>query len=161
MQISDIQEFRKSLRVLEREIGMQMEAETSCCGVTLAQCHVLMELDEKGKSSIKDLASLMDLDKSTLSRTVEQLVQLGLAVRTEDPSDRRFSSIELLEAGRNAVQNINHTCNQFYGELFRYIPQVSQRQVFESVIMLAGAMRELRKSAVPEIRDCCKPKGGI
>ena len=43
MDIIQIEFFRGILRLLEREIGFQTDSESVCCGVTLSQCHVMME----------------------------------------------------------------------------------------------------------------------
>ncbi|HEY3416310.1 MAG TPA: hypothetical protein VGM23_05440, partial [Armatimonadota bacterium] len=53
--------FRRQLRALERELVRQLEADTSCCGVTLAQCHALLEL-ATAELSLSGLAAALDLD---------------------------------------------------------------------------------------------------
>ena len=72
MNTQGIQAFRTILRVLERELGFQTDSESQCCGVTLGQCHILMEISGKKESTIKELAETFGLDKSSLSRTVDR-----------------------------------------------------------------------------------------
>jgi hypothetical protein len=82
---ASIREFRKHLRQLEREVGYSMASETACCGVTLAQCHHLLEVDARGSTSITELATALELDKSTLSRTVDGACRAGLLSREIEP----------------------------------------------------------------------------
>ena len=89
MDIQTVQNFRRSLRSIEREVEQQIKTDTVCCGVSLAQCHALMELGLGGAMTIADLAEIIKLDKSTLSRTIDSMVQTGLVDRTIDPKDRR------------------------------------------------------------------------
>ena len=62
-----IKKFRKSLRVFEREAEIQ---NNECCnmGVSLSQCHLLMDIETKTNSSVTELSEIQNLDKSTISR---------------------------------------------------------------------------------------------
>ena len=42
----DVRLFRNAIRTFEREMASQLEAESLCCGVTLSQCHTLIEIDQ-------------------------------------------------------------------------------------------------------------------
>ncbi len=137
--------FRSQLRVLEREIAGQREADTRCCGVTLAQCHALLEL-ENTELSLTHLSAVLDLDISTLSRTVDGLVRAGLVVRAEDPADRRLLRLRLTPAGRGKVDRINEECNRYYAELLAGMNDRDRRCVLRSVGLLADRMRGLRLS---------------
>ena len=145
--------FRSVLRILEREIGFQTDAESQCCGVTLGQCHVLMELSERGELSLKDLTDSFGLDKSTLSRTVERMVEAGLLHRVEGKADRRFVSLSLSDQGKSLSDSVHRQCNLYYGKLFALIPSAKHAQIIESLSLLAGAMTELRKSSAE--KSCC------
>jgi len=45
---SSIRSFRKGLRALERQVELALVAQTECCGVTPAQCHLLLAVEEAG-----------------------------------------------------------------------------------------------------------------
>ena len=112
MSIKTIREFRKTLRLFERELAVQNQS-SCCCNVTVAQCHVLMELDIKDGVSLNTLATSIGLDKSTVSRTVESLVAQGLLERIIPKSNRRKKIISLTEAGKKVVMTI-HSGNDLY-----------------------------------------------
>jgi DNA-binding MarR family transcriptional regulator len=132
-----IERFRAKLREIERAVWMQTKSEALCCGVTMAQCHAIMEIDAAGELNLKDLAFRLGLDNSTLSRTVESLVKDGLAERTPSAKDRRASVIRLNEKGRMAHDRINSTWNRICRDMFRDIPREKHRPLVESVSILA------------------------
>jgi MarR family transcriptional regulator for hemolysin len=136
-------DFRRDLRGLERELMRQLEGETACRGVTLAQCHALLELSFS-ELSLSGLAAAVDLDTSTLSRTVEGLVKAGLVKRTQDLADRRSVRLVLSAAGRAKVATIDEMCNRYYTELFEQLGEKDQRCVIRAVSLLAHLMRSRR-----------------
>jgi DNA-binding MarR family transcriptional regulator len=70
-----IEQFRQILRDFGREINLQNSA--SCCrGISVAQCHTLLEIEKHREISVTDLARNLSLDKSTVSRTVDGLVNI-------------------------------------------------------------------------------------
>jgi DNA-binding MarR family transcriptional regulator len=141
----DVRAFRADLRRLEREVVRSLATDTGCCGVTLAQCHLLMEADARERTSVTDLAESLELDKSTLSRTVEGMCRAGLLDRQTDPENRRQQNISLTRKGRAKAQSIHALCDASTERLFDFIPAGRRRQVVESVSLLAAAMRQKRK----------------
>lgn len=131
----------------------QLEADTGCCGVTLAQCHTLIEL-KASRLSLTGLAAALGLDSSTLSRTVDGLVRAGLVERAEDASDRRSLRLTLTPAGRAKVAFIDATCNRYYAALLAGMSERDRRSVLRAVGLLAERMRSLR--AAP---SCSKTEG--
>ncbi len=142
--------FRRDLRVLEREIARQLEGDTACCGITLAQCHALLEIGAS-ELSLSALASTLDLDPSTLSRTVDSLVKAGLVERKEDPADRRSLRLTLSAAGRAKVSGIDAGCNGYYAALLESLGERDRKCVMRAVGILGDAMRRQR---------CCAPVCG-
>jgi len=111
----------------------------------LPQCHVLLELSF-ATQSLSALAATLDLDKSTLSRTVDGLVRAGMVVRAEEPKDRRSLRLELSPAGRERVRTIDALCNAYYARLFGRMSGADQQQIERAVRLLAGAMAKCAPS---------------
>jgi len=132
----------------------QLEADTQCCGVTLSQCHALLELAES-EMSLSGLAAALDLDPSTLSRTVDGLVRAGFVERAEDATDRRSLRLTLTAAGRAKVACIDGVCNKYYGELLAGWGEKDQRCVLRAVALLAERMRNLRAAESCSKTECC------
>ena len=99
MKKDDVRHHRRQMRELHRITGALLGDRACCCGLSLPQCHVLLELEARGTTSLVDLAERLELDKSTVSRTVEGLVELGIVVRTTNAEDRRYVALDLTTLG--------------------------------------------------------------
>ena len=135
----------------------QLEADTQCCGVSLSQCHALVELAES-EMSLSGLAAALDLDPSTLSRTVDGLVRAGFVERSEDAADRRSLRLTLTAAGRAKVAYIDGVCNKYYGELLAGWGEKERRCVLRAVGLLAERMRSLRAAESCSNTEGCNEK---
>jgi len=147
-----IRDFRTNLRVLEREVELSMTSEAGCCGVTFAQCHLLLEVERRGRTSVTELAAALELDKSTLSRTVDGACRAGLIDRSVDPSSRRQQILSLTAMGKETAATINSQCDASYMRLFDFIPAARRMMVVQSVALLAEAMRLKRRN--PDAACC-------
>jgi DNA-binding MarR family transcriptional regulator len=154
MEIASLIDFRRILRKLEREIELQTRFGGQCCGITLAQCHLLMELGLADTSNLGALAQVMQLDKSTLSRTVDGLVKLGLVNRDIASDDRRFAEISLTQTGIRTYRAINDTCNGFYLQVFGRLPQDKHNEIIEALSLFVEAVIHEREAG---IAVCCQP----
>jgi DNA-binding MarR family transcriptional regulator len=152
MDLKMIRSFREKLRQLEREIGWQLKSDSECCGVTRVQCHIILEIGKTGETSVVDLANVLGLDTSTLSRHINGMVTAGLVDRVLNPKDRRYVSISLTEQGQKVYQTIEDICNKQYKRVFELIPRGKHAQVLESFTMLVNAVFEARKT---ENISCC------
>ncbi len=152
---TDIRTFRRGLRSLENEIVRTLSDETACCGVTRAQCHLLLETEFQGTANLGELSTALELDKSTLSRTVEGLSKNGLIDRQDDPENRRKVSIRLTPEGKIKTDYINALCDKAYERVFTFIPEEKQALVIDAVALLAEAMKKSRKK---ETSICCGKK---
>jgi DNA-binding MarR family transcriptional regulator len=143
MMNSNAKEFREIMRQIERKLGIVDEAEKSCCGVTLTQCHSLVEIGRAEKVSLCELTEIMELDKSTLSRTVDQLVRKGYIKLDIDDGNRRYVSITLTEKGREEFEGIEKSMNSYFEELLECIAEDKRAQVVESAGLILGAIRTI------------------
>ncbi len=136
---SDVAQLRELIRALVKRYLAVEKNELVCCGVTMAQCSAIMEIGSSGGLSVVDLASRMSLDKSTLSRTVENLSQLGLVNRDIDPLDRRFVSLTLTEQGSRVYTDINIAFDSYLSKVLESIQLDKKQQVIECLRLLIDA----------------------
>jgi len=153
-----VRSFRKNLRELEREVELALSDQTECCGVTPAQCHLLLAVEEAGEISVGEAASILDLDASTLSRAVDGLVRSGLLVRREDPANRRRQLVSLSAEGRVKADEINDSCDRYYEGLLAGVPDVQKSAIAAALPLFVGAMRGWRRSRTQA--GCCS-NGGV
>ncbi len=145
MGLKNIRNFRNALRKLERALDDQLQAGTECCGISLVQCHTLMELDKQEETNLKALSQALELDKSTVSRGIDLLVKSGLVDRKTDSNNRRFVLLSLSGKGKDVCCTINNFCDRYYQDIFTHIPKEKHGQVMESLILLANALSIVKK----------------
>ncbi|MGA2533166.1 MAG: MarR family transcriptional regulator [Candidatus Aminicenantales bacterium] len=132
----------EKLRVLMRESYDVFDDQQKCCDLTYSQCHTLTEIGAKREVSLVDLASSLGLDTSTLSRTIQGLVVLGLVTRTTNPKDRRYVNISLSKQGRKVYEAIGNLYYEFMTRVFGLIPARKHEAVLESLGLLSDAMKQ-------------------
>lgn len=107
-----IQRFREVIRIFDREIFFQNNA--SCCnGISVTQCFTLLEIEKNKKISVSELATNLSLDKSTVSRTVEGLVNISLVDRVTPKENRRKALLNLTNNGQQVCSTINYTNDKY------------------------------------------------
>lgn len=136
-----IVELRELVRLLVRHIGLLEKSEASCCGISIAQCHGIIEIGRAGEISLNELAEMLGLDNSTMSRTVNNLVEQGFVLRETDASDRRYVKIKLTEEGTKLYSSIESGMDNYYIDIMNSIPEEKHSQVIESLKLLDNAIK--------------------
>ncbi len=154
MEIEKIKIFREKIRHIEIEIANQLKDDRACLGISLSQCHALLEIGGKGKTSLVELASSLRLDPSTLSRTIDGLVNIGLVHRNQNPNDRRYISLTLSEQGKRLYHTIEEFYNRYFTQLFNFIPEEKHEQVIESFTLFSEAAKKCKIAT-----SCCQDEG--
>jgi DNA-binding MarR family transcriptional regulator len=135
--LREIRQFRRVLRKFERLTSFQLK---NCCGkVTLAQCLVLLEIQEVGRPTLGELASRLRLDNSTLSRTVDGLVGRALVERLPDDRDRRAVRLHVTAEGDAVCRSIHAENDAYYRRVFRKIPSSRRDAVVRNFEILVQA----------------------
>ena len=142
MKSTKSKEFREKIRVLERSLEMlNQSSDTECYSIGLSQCHALVEIGRKGTITLKELASIIILDTSTTSRTVDSLVKKGLVNRTPSEIDRRRIDISLTETGLTLFQKIEHDMDSKFKAIFDKIDSSQQDVVLSSLDLILNALK--------------------
>ncbi|SHE28116.1 DNA-binding transcriptional regulator, MarR family [Desulfofundulus australicus DSM 11792] len=132
-------ELGRAMRVLEK-------SEVGCCGITLSQCHLLLEVSrqEGGDASPSDLAAALGLDLSTVSRVADGLVRQKLLCREADGLDRRRLRLVLTDAGRELVEGISRGMQEYARAILEEIPAEERAGVLRSLERLAEAVQKVK-----------------
>lgn len=133
--------LRDLVRILGNNIGAMEKNELLCCGATIGQCYAILEIGLAGEISLIDLAKLQNLDKSTMSRTVNSLVNLGLVERLIDNDNRRYVKIKLTKVGQETFATINEIFDAYLQSIFASISDDKRAQVQESLEILIEALK--------------------
>ncbi len=71
--------------------------------LTIAEANAVYAIGPEGPKTMKQIAETLGVAVSTPTRTVDRLVEKGLANRTVDPKDRRKLLVELTTKGEDLL----------------------------------------------------------
>ncbi len=146
MNLKEVRQFRRIMRRFERVSDAQVK---NCCAhVTLAQCVVLLEIDENGRLTMGQLAARLRLDNSTLSRTIEGLVGKGVVERQREERDRRIIYIQLTSEGKAACRDIHRENDEHCRRVFDKIPTSKRGAVIRNFEILVQAFLDYEADSI-------------
>jgi DNA-binding MarR family transcriptional regulator len=154
MKKEDLRRFRNSFRKFERNFTNLLKEHCCSPGLSLPQCHVLLEIEISGKTTAADLSKRLGLDPSNLSRIVDGLVDIGLLRRNPHRKDRRVIVLFLTEQGKVTCNNINQINDDYYTKNFSSFPESKCNVVIRDFEILVNT---LIKEKNPSTNDekCC------
>jgi MarR family transcriptional regulator, transcriptional regulator for hemolysin len=97
-----------------------------------------------------ELATLSDLDKTTMLNTTDFLEREGYARRSPSPTDRRARIIAVTRAGADAVAAGHEVADRVHREVLDALPE-GQRRAFTEALssLVTGLLAEPAKSDRP------------
>jgi DNA-binding MarR family transcriptional regulator len=141
----DVLILRETTKVLIRSLGILETNKAFCCDYTYAQCHVLMEVAKANSINIVELADILQINKSAVSRTVDELVKKGDVVREQDLTDRRYVKIKLTGQGKIAVDKMDANSREQFKLLLNTIPAEQRQIAIDGAQILSKALIRLVK----------------
>jgi DNA-binding MarR family transcriptional regulator len=92
--------FLRELWALDHALGSTSKRMHDRVGITAQQRMVLRFVGKYPSISGGELASILHVEKSTLSLALKRLEERGLVARQRDPADNRKTRVALTRAGR-------------------------------------------------------------
>jgi putative acetyltransferase len=140
---NEISDIRAASRQLVRELNV-LGGQCLDSSLNISECHVLTELDQRGMITVSDLAELLVLEKSTVSRVTTGLEKRGLIKVGEASGDRRKRPYILTAKGRAQVLKLHGSANTQVADALDFVP-LSQREDIAAGLALYGrALRYAR-----------------
>jgi DNA-binding MarR family transcriptional regulator len=133
------------LIVREATLARVQERFVAQSGVALerAAYGVLREVAERGPVRLTELANLLGLDLSTVSRQVKGLESAALLVRDIDPADGRAVCVTLSDTGIEALGRLRDARHRFFSELLADWPAEDRDRLAPLLERLAHEFRVL------------------
>ena len=114
-----------------------------------AQCLLTMSHYPEGITAAR-LCEICEKDKAAISRTVTELEQAGLVLRTERNGNRYRAQLTLTQAGREAADSVSRKAQQAV-ELAGAGLEDAQREVFYRVLaLIAGNLHAICKDGLKD-----------
>jgi DNA-binding MarR family transcriptional regulator len=111
--------------------------------VTLAQYRVLVELAARGPQRVADLATVLDVERSTATRMCDRLVRKHLIYRRRVNADRRAVRVALAPSGRELIALVSDRRREEVTRILRRMPSASRGAVLSALRSFAAAAGEV------------------
>jgi MarR family transcriptional regulator, organic hydroperoxide resistance regulator len=102
----EAEQILATVRTLWRDLLRNPHADAEQYGMTGPQVTVMACLVSRGPLTLTELSRTLGMSHSTASGIVDRLQSRGLVRRAEDAADRRRTSIEVTEAVRRYVREL-------------------------------------------------------
>lgn len=94
--------IRELFQIMTRRFGLLNK---NCCStdnykISLAQSHILYEINHQSKPSMQMVSETLGIDITTFSRQIQNLIKMGLVRKIADPSDKRVFILYLTAEGK-------------------------------------------------------------
>jgi len=139
MKADELRHYRRLARRFGRVLGAVQGDAVCCAGLTVSQAHALLEIEDRGETTVGELTQALRIGKSTVSKTVDALVDLGLVERIARPSDRRYNDLKLSSAGAAAAEAVHQFGDDVVGRTFEKIPREKHVTILECFEILVEA----------------------
>ncbi|MBW5445364.1 MarR family transcriptional regulator [Cohnella sp. CFH 77786] len=138
--------FRHTVQQFIRSFGLLEQATTPCgFSMSLSQVFALQEL-EKETLTITELALRLQLERSSVSRLIDGLVNGGFVSRELNASNRREVILALTEKGERSVRAVRDQSVRFYESILGHMSEPERMMLFEGFQSFANALSEVRRS---------------
>lgn len=123
-----------------RRLGVLEERMTELAGARLDPPGrlLLRRVADQGEVRLGELAALIGLDPSTVSRKVQQLEEAGLLARSADRADKRAAVVSVTAAGRRLLKRFDAARRQLLAEVLADW-SVKDRQTLASLLQRLAA----------------------
>lgn len=152
-QFSRNEDFASEVRRLLRQIVKSNQGYEEACvaffGVTSSQGSTLLALPLKKTLRMNELSNGVGVDKSTMTRMVDQLLDKGLVYRRVDKEDRRLVHIGLTGQGQQLFTKLAKALKGFYKDSLGEIREDERAAIIGSLVTLNEAIDR-------GVENCCK-----
>jgi DNA-binding MarR family transcriptional regulator len=131
-----IEVVRNGLRKFNRKAGV-LKSDPYGIGLSLSHCSALIDIERNGTMKPSELTSRLLLDKSTVSRLLNNLQIKGLIQVSSDNEDGRGKMLSITSKGKKMVEIINDVSNRSVKDLFEKLSKQERKTVVNAFELLS------------------------
>lgn len=138
-----VQPLRHAARQLVRELHL-LDGRVACCGIPLAECHLITELNRVGQATATELCERLVLEKSTVSRLVNRLVEKGFIRAASCEDDKRTRILCLTGKGKAQAERLDRHASAQVEAALGFVAPGGESSIIEGLQRYANALRSAR-----------------
>lgn len=131
---------RNAARQLVREFRL-LDGRGEYCGLPFSECHLITELNTLGEATASDLCERLVLEKSTMSRLVNKLVDRGLICAACCEDDRRARILCLTEKGKDLAGEVDRIATSQVESALSFVSPKEAEIVLRGLSRYASSLR--------------------
>lgn len=140
---SHIDPIRKASRKMVRELGF-MQTNLAATNYQPSAVHAMVEIGEERTLTAAQLADIMNLEKSSISRMVRKLVEAGELKETISDNDGRAKLLSLTPQGKRTLASINTFAQRQVASAIDQLSDYQQRTISQGLQTYAAALENSR-----------------
>ncbi|MDU2064699.1 MAG: MarR family transcriptional regulator [Sporomusaceae bacterium] len=103
--------------------------------LTITQLHYLYAIRERGNPTYTELAQRFNVQKSTVTVTINKLIQRGYVYKTQSTEDLRVFHLQLSDKGQKLLDIEDQGYRQFAVQITACLDD-SQKEQFKELLMI-------------------------
>ena len=138
-----IDDIRAASRQMVRELGF-MEQTLAATDYPPSAVHTILEIGARGPMTSVQLAEILHLEKSSVSRMVRKLVECGELKEASDADDARIKPLSLTPKGRRTLAALHDFGRRQVAGALARLTETERKIVREGLMIYARALKEGR-----------------
>jgi len=143
------QRFAQSLGVLAQEFGPHLLNRLHT-GLTAGQFFTMQMIRREGRLKVSQLAERLEVTPSAITVMIDRLEHHGYVSRVRDEEDRRVVVIELTEAGRAKLAEVERAWFEMMRQMVSRIEPGAFEQCVSALETMVAAAKQLRMESYRE-----------
>jgi DNA-binding MarR family transcriptional regulator len=138
-----VDDIRAASRQMVRELGF-MEHTLAATDYPPSAVHTILEIGARGPLTSVQLAKILHLEKSSVSRMVRKLVECGELNEASDAADARIKPLSLTPKGRRTLAALHEFGRRQVSGALSHLTETERKIVREGIVIYANALKASR-----------------
>lgn len=134
-----IQDLLKAINMKVRHV---MIKEFDNRELTIHQIYIMKVIKKNPDINLTSLGNCLNLAKSSISLTINKLVEEGYVLRKEDPNDRRNKYIVLSEEGERVMNESKDMSKKIFNNLLSGLTHEDLEEIKNNLIKIDNAIEK-------------------
>jgi DNA-binding MarR family transcriptional regulator len=135
-----VDDIRAASRLMVRELGF-MEQTLAATDYPPSAVHTILEIGTRGPMTSVQLAEILHLEKSSVSRMVRKLVECGELNEASGADDARTKLLSLTPKGRRTLASLHDFGRRQVSGALARLTETERKIVREGLVIYAAALR--------------------
>lgn len=135
-----IDDIRAASRQMVRELGF-MEQTLAATDYPPSAVHTVLEIGASGPMTAVQLAEILHLEKSSVSRMVRKLIECGELKEASDADDARVKPLALTPKGRRTLGALHDFGRRQVANALSQLSATERKIVREGLVIYARALK--------------------